>query len=217
MKRLTKIVVQVPLDERYKEIFDIVDRYELLQIHRLDNEIIIATQSFKFKNSSFGPKNLLGIGSIEFVEVISEDIAKNEYVCFVKHHWPSDLKQFFEDTDIIMNTPIIAENGAMKLSFTTEIDKVDKIWAELQHYGDQVKVISVNTLLPPCIENITLSLTDRQREILYHAVEHGYYEIPRKINTSDLAQNFGISQSALSEHLRKIERVVFHSIFRDLG
>ena len=59
-----------------------------------------------------------------------------------------------------------------------------------------------------------MCLTDRQREILFYAIEKGYYEIPRKINTQGIAQKFGISQSALSEHLRKIERVIFTSISR---
>ncbi len=216
MKKLKKVVLQIPLDSRYEDIFKMVDRYELIQIHRLDNEYIIATQRFRFKNSNLDPKDLFGIEGIEFVEVLSEDKAKNEYVCFVKHRWRFDLGTFFTDPEIILNAPIIMENNLMLISFTTDNDKIEKIWKELERYGEHLKVVSINTLLPPYLENITLSLTARQREILFYAVENGYYEIPRKINTNDLAQKFNISQSALSEHLRKIERNVFHGVFKEL-
>jgi predicted DNA binding protein len=41
----------------------------------------------------------------------------------------------------------------------------------------------------------------------------GNFEIPRKINGSDLADHFKISQSAIYEHIRKVERTLFNLIF----
>ena len=47
------------------------------------------------------------------------------------------------------------------------------------------------------------NLTERQYEALETAVEHGYYEIPRKIDTEELAAELGISHQALSERFRR--------------
>ncbi|MBY8981505.1 MAG: helix-turn-helix domain-containing protein [Candidatus Lokiarchaeota archaeon] len=47
----------------------------------------------------------------------------------------------------------------------------------------------------------------------YYAVENGYYEIPHKIDSEFITNLFGISKSALYEHLRKIEKTIFLSIF----
>ena len=54
-------------------------------------------------------------------------------------------------------------------------------------------------------ESILSELTDRQKEILIKAKQSGYYEIPRKITTMELAKEFEISKTAILEHLRKAE------------
>ena len=54
-------------------------------------------------------------------------------------------------------------------------------------------------------ESLLSGLTDRQKEILIKAKQLGYYEIPRKVTSSELAKEFKISKSAVLEHLRKAE------------
>ncbi|MFX0115920.1 MAG: helix-turn-helix domain-containing protein [Candidatus Hodarchaeota archaeon] len=52
---------------------------------------------------------------------------------------------------------------------------------------------------------ITKGLTDHQLVILIRAFECGYYEIPRKIRTEDLADEFQVSRYAVEKTLRKAE------------
>ena len=46
-------------------------------------------------------------------------------------------------------------------------------------------------------------LTQPQREALVYAVEKGYYAIPRRISTQELADELGISDQAVTERLRR--------------
>jgi len=46
-------------------------------------------------------------------------------------------------------------------------------------------------------------LTQPQRETLVRAVHGGYYSIPRNMSTKDLANEFGISDQAVTERLRR--------------
>jgi len=46
-------------------------------------------------------------------------------------------------------------------------------------------------------------LTAAQREALSAAKEHGYYEVPRKVSTRDLADELDMSHQNLSELLRR--------------
>jgi len=46
-------------------------------------------------------------------------------------------------------------------------------------------------------------LTQRQRDTLIRAVQDGYYSLPREISTKDLADEFGISDQAVTERLRR--------------
>ncbi len=46
-------------------------------------------------------------------------------------------------------------------------------------------------------------LTNTQRDTLIQAVEDGYYSIPRRTSTQDLADEFDISDQAVTERLRR--------------
>lgn len=46
-------------------------------------------------------------------------------------------------------------------------------------------------------------VTNPQRETLIRAVQGGYYSIPREMSTQDLADEFGISDQAVTERLRR--------------
>ena len=46
-------------------------------------------------------------------------------------------------------------------------------------------------------------VTEAQRETLMRAVQGGYYSIPRRMSTQDLANDLGISDQAITERLRR--------------
>lgn len=49
----------------------------------------------------------------------------------------------------------------------------------------------------------SFGMTDRQRETVEFAVRSGYYDIPRRCRTSDVADHFDISSQAAMERLRR--------------
>jgi predicted DNA binding protein len=51
-------------------------------------------------------------------------------------------------------------------------------------------------------------LTDRQLRLLTTAVEDGYYDTPRKISLTELADDLGIAKSTASETLHRAEEKV---------
>ncbi len=48
-------------------------------------------------------------------------------------------------------------------------------------------------------------LTERQREFISEAVERGYYDSPRGCTLVELAETFGVNQSAASGVLHRAE------------
>ena len=55
-------------------------------------------------------------------------------------------------------------------------------------------------------------LTDKQREALVAAQQLGYFDIPREITLSDLADELGISQQALSKRLRRAQQTITRDV-----
>ena len=56
------------------------------------------------------------------------------------------------------------------------------------------------------------SLTDRQLEVLKAAYFGGYYDSPRSITGEELAESFGISDSAVYKHLRAAHRTLLEDV-----
>lgn len=53
------------------------------------------------------------------------------------------------------------------------------------------------------VSDLSYGLTDPQREALVLAVERGYYDVPRRCTTAELAAELDISDQAVSERLRR--------------
>lgn len=67
--------------------------------------------------------------------------------------------------------------------------------------GIDIEIKSVHD--PGAAAGSDLSLTDTQLETLRAAFEKGYFSVPREIELAELAAEFGISESAVSQRLRR--------------
>jgi predicted DNA binding protein len=54
-------------------------------------------------------------------------------------------------------------------------------------------------------------LTPRQREVFEIASREGYWDVPRRINLTELAGLLEVAKSTLSDQLQRIESAVFHA------
>lgn len=55
-------------------------------------------------------------------------------------------------------------------------------------------------------------LTAKQADALHVAIEHGYYRVPRKIRTEDIAKSRRVPRTTFEEHVRKAESKILHSM-----
>ena len=56
------------------------------------------------------------------------------------------------------------------------------------------------------------SLTDKQESVLRQAYFRGYFERPRQVSASELAQTLGIARATMTQHLRAAQRKVFDGL-----
>ncbi|MFP3218339.1 MAG: helix-turn-helix domain-containing protein [Acidianus sp.] len=92
------------------------------------------------------------------------------------------------------------------LSDYTELKKMLRDFIEHHIEVKVVKVIKVKS------EDV---LTARQEQILKIAFEAGYFDYPKKIRIKELAEKLNMSVSNLSEILRRAERNVIETFFRE--
>ena len=150
---------------------------------------------------------------MSYIEVIKENRRKNEFIFFSKHDLIKEAKEFLDKIDLIIDPPMILDQDRLLVSIITDNKNINEFVDSLDSYYDgKLEILSISDIQPN-YENLFLKLTDRQKEIVYYPIQHGYFEIPRRINSKKIADHFKISRSALYEHLRKIERVIYHTIF----
>jgi len=106
--------------------------------------------------------------------------------------------------EIFYETPAFLEGDRLVFSILGEKEALSSFLASLKKIIGDITISSIQDL-EYTDESILSELTDRQKEILIRAKQSGYYDIPRKITTLELAKEFGISNTALLEHLRKAE------------
>ena len=211
MKNFKKVVLKFPTPSKYKTLFKMIKKCEILQMHRFNEDYAIYTQKFVFKSKDSHPKDLEKICNIS-LEILSENKIKNEYICLVTCQWDEELNQFFNNSDLMICPPLIKEEDYMTITYISSTKFLDSLIDRYkQIYGEQLKILNISSVQPG-LKNLSMLLTEKQKSIVFYAVERGYYDIPRKINSDVIAEHFNISKSALYEHLRKIERTVFQSI-----
>lgn len=96
----------------------------------------------------------------------------------------------------------VARDTLSALDRNNDYDVVSEETVELDDYYDLVSnAPAAKSLLDGCRE-----LSDVERRTLVAAVEGGYFARPKESDLSDLAEEFGISKTAVSKNLRRAEQ-----------
>ncbi|TFG09738.1 MAG: hypothetical protein EU535_08805 [Promethearchaeota archaeon] len=103
-------------------------------------------------------------------------------------------------TELLISYPVTIKNSAIMLDILSERHKIDEFLIELESKKISYSLKSIGYY------NNSALLTDKQNEILTLGLKYGYFDIPRKLSLSNFAEKVGVSPSALSEMLRRINK-----------
>jgi predicted DNA binding protein len=80
-------------------------------------------------------------------------------------------------------------------------------------YDTQLLSIKKSKIQKISLFNIHINLTDKQKTALQLAIEHGYYEYPKKTDMRKLAKIMKVSLSTYQAHLKKAEaKIISNSL-----
>jgi response regulator of citrate/malate metabolism len=111
---------------------------------------------------------------------------------------------------------ITATNGTVRLtSAVPDHATATTIVDTLEEQFESVRMTALwNTEREPPEElsSPLASLTDKQESVLRQAYFRGYFERPRQVSASELAQTLGIARATMTQHLRAAQRKVFDEL-----
>jgi hypothetical protein len=191
-------------------VFQQIKSLELQHFLRQDKTEFAAIWKVEFKDSSAKVKDLLANGFLVEARVLEKE-KNGAYTVFMRGG--PILSTVLESVGVVegyLFPPLEIRDGKIKISFIGSERQVGAFLEKISKKGIRYKVILLTHA--DFSPNSPLNqLTEKQREILVAAHKLGYYDIPRKITSQQLAKKLGIGDSTLVEHLRKAEqRLINH-------
>ncbi|WP_114579183.1 helix-turn-helix domain-containing protein [Saliphagus sp. LR7] len=132
-----------------------------------------------------------------------ENLYRIEYAAGVSDMYSA----IFSNDGTILDAQCSASNWTFRLLFP-ERDLLSETVSELEDQGITVDVKRMVKAGRNADLEETAALTEPQEEAINEAYDRGYYDVPRRISLEDLATEVGISHQALSERLRRANKVL---------
>jgi hypothetical protein len=189
---------------------DRIESFEVLNFLTITPEefAMIGRVRFKDPNTQFDDVFTTGVQVLEQEE-------EGTYVCFFKGKtgpgFPGIARGLPEGYPCL---PIEIRDGRVKVTFLGSAKAVREFLEAFENVGLRYKLLLLtNDRFPP---NSPLGrLTEKQRKVIVTAFNLGYYDMPKKIESKELAKRLNIREPTLVRHRRKAERRLLAELLRE--
>ena len=199
--------------EMRRPTFEHVHSYEVLEVLKMDYEAALFVDLIEcVTKEGVSIHDLWSIGNMEILSVVKSE--GNRHTCLVKGIEMDMTKEEYKelDLDLIYTTPSFQSEDRIVLSFMGE-QKNLMTFVTLMKEGQIGEVTNMTFKRAAYQRKDMLSvLTDKQREVMVAAYNHGYYDVPKGISSERLSERVNISKPTMLEHLRKAERRILAEI-----
>ncbi len=191
--------------------------FEIIQFLRLDEEEFAAIcriepdEGFTFSNFTSDEF----IGDFSGAQILERD-KNGSYIVFIKHKpapFDSNSNNLLNgESGYLVSTEIREEKVTMTHLGTSK--QIKNILDKLRQNGIRYKILSLMDA-KFSINSPLNGLTEKQRKVLITAYKLGYYSLPRRISTEQLAKKLNLHKSALQVHRRKAELRLITEVLKE--
>jgi predicted DNA binding protein len=115
-----------------------------------------------------------------------------------------------------VSTPLEFSEGKVRVTFLGNSSQIRRYLRVLSKQSRiKFKVASLTDARFPPNSPIG-KLTEKQRRVLITAYKLGYYDVPRKITSAELARRLNLVKSTFSAHVRKAERRLLRDLLSEV-
>ncbi len=112
----------------------------------------------------------------------------------------------FDDFDVLPRIEDVEDDAVLVSTYVSDRCDMKAVLEELREKADDVTVVRVSSVGDDEETEIFLAdMTPKQRETVRKAVIGGYYDSPQEMTLEDLADEFGVTKSAVSQRLKRAE------------
>jgi hypothetical protein len=205
-KDLAKAGVEVPALGNIKSL-------DVLYFLRQDKEEFAVISKVQFKDSKSKIEDMLSKGFLVEAQTLRKE-KDGSFIAFIRGGpFLSNVLSTVGVEGGYLFPPIGIGNGMVKFSFLGNEKQIKTFLARINKLKIRYKVILLTDAnFSP--DSPVYLLTEKQRLVLFKAHKMGYYDVPRRITTQELAVCLGVVNSTVVEHLRKAEQRLIEHILQ---
>jgi len=113
------------------------------------------------------------------------------------------LTSILSEYGALVRYPLTIRNGVMELEMIAWKSDLRRIITSLTKSGGAPRILSLGS---DTVHSVPLILTTTQRSLFKEALAAGYFEVPRRITLTQLAQRVSRSKSSVSSTLAVVEQ-----------
>jgi hypothetical protein len=215
---MRRITMEFDYQKAWKWIFgsnsEKVEVLEALRCFKCDTQGLAIICRIRLKDRNMNIEDLLmGKGLLTNIELLYKEKDESVVVfiegrsCVPKP--PKDIKQ---PKMLMARPPDFLDVDRMKVEMIGKENEIKKFVHYANKWGDNSFKILGLTSIDTKGESLLSKLTTRQRQMVLTAYALGYYDVPRRISSDDLARHLDVDKSTIVEHLRKAERKLIGGI-----
>jgi DNA-binding CsgD family transcriptional regulator len=215
---MRRVTMEFDYQKAWKWIFgsnsEKVEVLEALRCFKCDTQGLAIICRIRLKDRKITIQDLLmGKGLLTNIELLYKE-KDGSLVVFIEGRScvpkpPKDIKQ---PKMLMARPPDFLDVNRMKVEMIGKENEIKKLVHYANKWGDNSFRILGLTSIDTKGESLLSKLTSRQRQILLTGYALGYYDVPRKISSEELARHLNADKSTVVEHLRKAERKLIGSI-----
>jgi len=205
----------------FADLFQHLEFIEILNAFQYDQNHFFALQRIKFKpniikdldkyiKKKFNPQSF---------QLLNQ--TRNEIICIMNQNKTSGFFPIVDSGPWAFLFPIHVSQEVLLINIISQNEYVNKLFDVINSFTEKYKIIGMTDLdkIDEVDQTIWRSaipfpkFTKRQQEIASFAAKKGFFKIPKKIRAAQIADHFGISESAVNRLIKSSRNLAMEYFF----
>jgi hypothetical protein len=180
-----------------------IESLEVLSFLKVTPDEVTLVCRIRLRDSATKIEDVFG-GKLEDLQILERE--GGSAICFLSARCtPGDQELIPLDAGGYLSVPYEIKEGRVRTTFLGNAKEVRGVIQRIEETGVPYKVLSImDARFSP--GSPLASLTEKQRRVILSAFTDGYYDVPRRVSSEDLARRLNLREPTLVMHRRKAER-----------
>lgn len=211
---LRRLVIDAPRSdlERFEGLssLGLVESFKVVHQFRFNPKAVAGICQVRFRSPSVSPEQMAGHAGLTKVEKLAR-LEEGAFLAYFEGRPTVGWAKLAVATGAHLHPPFELTPKSWRITVLGTASQLRRFLTALRKLRIHYRVQSLGDADFPTSSPLGV-LTSKQRETLVAAYRAGYYDVPRRVDSSRVAASLGRGKATTVEHLRKAEKRLLDAI-----